>query len=56
LKAAVKRESFQLVRVVLFDPYRNIATLTCSAILLNRNPPASLFTFKPPAGVNVMRR
>lgn len=54
LQAAVSRETFQIVKVVLFDPYGNVTTLTFSSIELNRDLPDSLFTFKPPAGVDVM--
>jgi outer membrane lipoprotein carrier protein len=54
LQIAVNRESFQIVKVVLFDPYGNLTTLVFSAIELNRDLPDSLFSFKPPAGVDVM--
>lgn len=54
LQIAVNRESFQIVKVVLFDPYGNVTTLVFSAIELNRDLPDSLFSFKPPAGVDVM--
>ncbi len=54
LQIAVNRESFQIVKVILFDPYGNVTTLVFSAIELNRDLPDSLFTFKPPAGVDVM--
>jgi len=56
LQIAVNRETFQIVKVVLFDPYGNVTTLTLSAIELNRDLPDSLFTFKPPAGVDVMKQ
>lgn len=56
LQIAVNRESFQIVRVVLFDPYGNTTTLSFSEIELNRDLPDSLFTFKPPAGVDVMKQ
>ncbi|OPY10940.1 MAG: Outer-membrane lipoprotein carrier protein precursor [Syntrophaceae bacterium PtaB.Bin038] len=56
LQIAVNRETFQIVKVVLFDPYGNVTTLTFSGIELNRDLPDSLFTFKPPAGVDVMKR
>ena len=54
LQVAVNRETFQIEKVVLFDPYGNVTTLTFSAIELNRDLPDSLFAFKPPAGVEVM--
>jgi outer membrane lipoprotein carrier protein len=54
LQVAVSRETFQIVKVVLFDPYGNVTTLAFSGIELNRDLPDSLFTFKPPAGVDVM--
>jgi len=54
LQVAVSRETFQVVKVVLFDPYGNVTTLAFSGIELNRDLPDSLFTFKPPAGVDVM--
>ena len=54
LQVAVNRESFQIVKVVLFDPYGNVTTLTFSGLELNKDLPDSLFTFKPPAGVDVM--
>ena len=50
LQVAVNRESFQIVKVILFDPYGNVTTLAFSAIELNRDLPDSLFTFKPPPG------
>jgi outer membrane lipoprotein carrier protein len=54
LQVAVNRESFQIVKVILFDPYGNVTTLAFSGLELNRDLPDSLFTFKPPAGVEVM--
>lgn len=54
LQIAVSRENFQIVRVVLYDPYGNVTTLAFSAIELNQGLPDSLFTFKVPAGVDVM--
>jgi outer membrane lipoprotein carrier protein len=54
LQIAVNRESFQINRVVLFDPYGNVTTLVLSAIELNKDLPDSLFSFKVPAGVDVM--
>lgn len=56
LQVAVSSETFQIVRVVLFDPYGNVTTLAFSSIELNRDLPDSLFTFQPPAGVDVMKR
>jgi outer membrane lipoprotein carrier protein len=56
LQGAVSRETFQIGKVVLFDPYGNVTTLAFSGIELNRDLPDSLFTFKPPAGVDVMDR
>jgi outer membrane lipoprotein carrier protein len=56
LQIAVNRETFQIVKIVLFDPYGNVTTLTFSGIELNRDLPDSLFTFKPPEGVDVMKR
>ncbi|HNQ02083.1 MAG: outer membrane lipoprotein carrier protein LolA [Syntrophobacterales bacterium] len=56
LQIAVSRETFQIVRVVLFDPYGNVTTLAFSAVELDRDLPDSLFTFKPPAGVEVIKR
>jgi outer membrane lipoprotein carrier protein len=56
LQVAVNRESFQIVKVVLFDPYGNVTTLAFSGLELNRDLPDSLFTFKPPAGVDVMKQ
>jgi len=54
LQVAVNRESFQIVKVILFDPYGNVTTLAFSGLELNRDLPDSLFSFKPPAGVEVM--
>jgi len=54
LQIAVNRETFQIEKLVLFDSYGNVTTLAFSAIELNRDLPDSLFTFKPPAGVEVM--
>lgn len=54
LQIAVNRESFQITRVILFDPYGNVTTLALSAIELNKNLPDSFFSFKVPAGVDVM--
>ncbi len=54
LQVAVNRENFQIVKVILYDPYGNVTTLAFSAIELNRDLPESLFTFKIPAGVDVM--
>jgi len=54
LQIAVNRESFQINRVVLFDPYGNVTTLVFSAIELNKDLPDSFFNFKVPAGVDVM--
>ncbi len=54
LQIAVSRESFQINRVVLFDPYGNVTTLALSAIEFNKDLPDSFFSFKPPAGVEVM--
>jgi outer membrane lipoprotein carrier protein len=54
LQISVSRESFQISRIVLFDPYGNTTTLTFSGIELNRDLPDSLFSFKAPAGVDVM--
>ncbi len=54
LQIAVSRESFQITRVVLFDPNGNVTTLAFSAIELNKDLPESFFTFKVPAGVDVM--
>ena len=54
LQVAVNRESFQIVKVILFDPYGNVTTLAFSGLELNRDLPDRLFTFKPPAGVEVM--
>ena len=56
LQVAVNRESFQIMKVVLFDPYGNVTTLVFSGLELNRDMPDSLFTFKPPAGVDVMKQ
>lgn len=54
LRIAVSRETFQIVKVVLFDPYGNVTTLAFTGIELNRDLPDSFFTFKPPDGVDVM--
>ena len=54
LQIAVSRESFQINRVVLFDPYGNVTTLAFSAIELNKDLPDNFFSFKSPAGVEVM--
>jgi len=54
LQIAVHRESFQIIRVLLFDPYGNVTTLALSAIELNKDLPDSFFVFKTPAGVDVM--
>ncbi|HTZ40010.1 MAG TPA: outer membrane lipoprotein carrier protein LolA [Syntrophales bacterium] len=54
LQIAVNRESFQITRVILYDPYGNVTTLTFSAIELNKDLPDNLFNFKTPAGVDVM--
>jgi len=54
LQIAVNRESFQINKVVLFDPYGNVTTLTFSAIELNKDLPDSFFSFKTPEGVDVM--
>ncbi len=54
LQIAVNRESFQITRVVLFDPYGNVTTLVFTAIELNKDLPDSFFTFKVPSGVDVM--
>jgi outer membrane lipoprotein carrier protein len=54
LQIAVSRESFQINRVMLFDPYGNVTTLVFSAIELNKDLPDSFFNFKVPAGVDVM--
>jgi len=56
LQVAVNRQSFQIVKVILFDPYGNVTTLSFSGLELNKDLPDSLFTFKPPAGVDVMKR
>lgn len=56
LQIAVSRESFQIVKVVLFDAYGNVTTLAFSVIELNRDLPDSLFNFKAPAGVDVMKQ
>jgi outer membrane lipoprotein carrier protein len=56
LQVAVNRQSFQIVKVILFDPYGNVTTLTFSGLELNKDLPDSLFTFKPPAGVDVMKQ
>jgi outer membrane lipoprotein carrier protein len=54
LQIAVNRESFQINRVVLFDPYGNVTTLAFSAIELNKELPDGFFNFNVPAGVDVM--
>jgi outer membrane lipoprotein carrier protein len=54
LQIAVNRESFQIMRVILYDPYGNVTTLAFSAIEINKDLPDSLFIFKVPAGVDVM--
>jgi outer membrane lipoprotein carrier protein len=56
LQVAVNRESFQIMKVILYDPYGNVTTLAFSGLELNRDLPDGLFTFKPPAGVDVMKR
>ncbi len=56
LQATVSRDNFQITRVTLYDAYGNVTTLTFSGIEFNRDLPDSLFTFKPPAGVDVMRQ
>ena len=54
LQIAVNRENFQIMKVILYDPYGNVTTLAFSAIELNKDLPDSLFTFKVPVGVDVM--
>jgi outer membrane lipoprotein carrier protein len=56
LQVAINRQSFQIVKVILFDPYGNVTTLSFSGLELNKDLPDSLFTFKPPAGVDVMKQ
>jgi len=54
LQISVNGESFQIVKVILFDPYGNVTTLAFSGLEINRDLPDNLFTFKPPEGVDVM--
>lgn len=50
----VDREKYQITSVLLTDVYGNVTKTTFSKTEFNRNLPDSLFTFKPPAGVDVI--
>ncbi len=50
----VNREDYQITSVLLTDVYGNVTKTTFSNTEFNRNLPDSLFTFKPPAGVDVI--
>jgi len=50
----VNRENYQITSVLLTDVYGNVTKTTFSNTEFNRNLPDSLFTFKPPAGVDVI--
>jgi len=50
----VNRENHQITSVLLTDVYGNVTKTTFSNTEFNRNLPDSLFTFKPPAGVDVI--
>jgi outer membrane lipoprotein carrier protein len=50
----VDRENYQITSVLLTDVYGNVTKTTFSNTEFNRNLPDSLFTFKPPAGVDII--
>jgi len=50
----VNRENYQITSVLLTDVYGNVTRTTFSNTEFNRDLPDSLFTFKPPAGVDVI--
>ncbi len=54
LLLTVNRESYQITSVLLTDVYGNVTRTTFSNTEFNKNLPDSLFSFKPPAGVDVI--
>lgn len=50
----VNRENYHISSVLLTDVYGNVTKTTFSNTEFNRNLPDSLFTFKPPAGVDII--
>lgn len=54
LTLTVNRETYQITSILLTDVYGNVTRTTFSNTEFNRNLPDSLFTFKPPAGVDVI--
>ncbi|HOD35998.1 MAG TPA: outer membrane lipoprotein carrier protein LolA [Syntrophales bacterium] len=50
----VNRQNYQITSVLLTDVYGNVTKTTFSNTEFNRNLPDRLFTFKPPAGVDVV--
>lgn len=50
----VKRDDYQIISVLLTDVYGNVTRTTFSNTAFNQNLPESLFTFKPPKGVDVI--